>query len=185
MVRDWESLNAHAKYYTESRAVAMKNWQDKVDLVSAGNTQDVKMREVMRMVVLKVLEQNNLDLLVNPTTTVPPAKIGYASQPSINSRPAGRFPTSANLGIPEITVPAGFNRIVYEPAFALNAAKDNYTSVANDTVESMSDLPLPVGISFWAAPGDEPLLFKAAAAYEGATKHRKPPAAFGPVTGER
>jgi Asp-tRNA(Asn)/Glu-tRNA(Gln) amidotransferase A subunit family amidase len=185
IVRDWESLNAHAKYYTESRAVAMKNWQDKVDLVSAGNTQDVKMREVMRMVVLKVLEQNNLDLLVNPTTTVPPAKIGYASQPSINSRPAGRFPTSANLGIPEITVPAGFNKIVYEPAFALNAAKDNYTSVANDTVESMSDLPLPVGISFWAAPGDEPLLFKAAAAYEGATKHRKPPAAFGPVTGER
>jgi amidase len=185
MVRDWESLNAHAKYYTESRAVAMKNWQDKVDLVSAGNTQDVKMREVMRMVVLKVLEQNNLDLLVNPTTTVPPAKIGYASQPSINSRPAGRFPTSANLGIPEITVPAGFNKIVYEPAFALNAAKDNYTSVANDTVESMSDLPLPVGISFWAAPGDEPLLFKAAAAYEGATKHRKPPAAFGPVAGER
>jgi amidase len=184
MVRDWESLNAHAKYYTESRAVAMKNWQDKVDLVSAGNTQDVKMREVMRMVVLKVLQQNNLDLLVNPTTTVPPAKIGYASQPSVNSRPAGRFPTSANLGIPEITVPAGFNKIVYEPAFALNAAKDNYTSVANDTVESMSDLPLPVGISFWAAPGDEPLLFKAAAAYEGATKHRKPPSAFGPVAGE-
>jgi Asp-tRNA(Asn)/Glu-tRNA(Gln) amidotransferase A subunit family amidase len=183
MVRDWESLNAHAKYYTESRAVAMKNWQDKVDLVSAGNTQDVKMREVMRMVLLKVLEQNNLDLLVNPTTTVPPAKIGYASQPSINSRPAGRFPTSANLGIPEITVPAGFNKIVYEPAFALNAAKDNYTSVANDTVGSMSDLPLPVGISFWAAPGDEPLLFKAAAAYEGATKHRKPPSAFGPVAG--
>jgi Asp-tRNA(Asn)/Glu-tRNA(Gln) amidotransferase A subunit family amidase len=66
----------------------------------------------------------------------------------------------------------------------LNAAKDNYTSVANDTVESMSDLPLPVGISFWAAPGDEPLLFKAAAAYEGATKHRKPPSAFGPVAGE-
>ncbi len=181
-VTDWTSLNAHAKYYTESRTVAMKNWQNKMDLVSPGNTQDMKMREVMRMVVIKVLEQNKLDLLVNPTTTVPPAKIGYASQPSVNSRPVGRFPTSANLGIPEITVPAGFNKIVYEPAFALNAAKDNYTSVANETSASMSDLPLPVGISFWAAEGDEPVLFKAASAYEAATKHRKAPAAFGPVS---
>jgi amidase len=183
-VKDWASLNANAKYYTESRTVAMKNWQDKIDLVSAGNTQDMKMRDVMRMVVLKVLEQNHLDLLVNPTTTIPPAKIGYASQPSINSRPAGRFPTSANLGIPEITVPAGFNKIVYEPTFALNAAKDNYTAVANETDKSVVDLPLPVGISFWAGPGDEPLLFKVASAYEGATKHRAPAAAFGPVPGQ-
>jgi Asp-tRNA(Asn)/Glu-tRNA(Gln) amidotransferase A subunit family amidase len=81
-------------------------------------------------------------------------------------------------------VPAGFNKIVYEPAFALNAAKDNYVSVANETVPSMSELPLPVGISFWAAPGDEPVLFKAASAYEAATKHRKPAAAFGPVSGQ-
>ena len=183
-VKDWASLNANAKYYTESRTVAMKNWQDKTDLVSPGNSQDMKMRDVMRMVVLKVLEQNHLDLLVNPTTTIPPAKIGYASQPSVNSRPAGRFPTSANLGIPEITVPAGFNKIVYEPAFALNAAKDNYTAVANETDKSVVDLPLPVGISFWAGPGDEPVLFKVASAYEGATKHRAPPAAFGPVPGE-
>jgi Asp-tRNA(Asn)/Glu-tRNA(Gln) amidotransferase A subunit family amidase len=183
-VNDWASLNANAKEYSESRTVAMKNWQDKTDLVSAGNTQDVKMRDVMRMVVLKVMEQNHLDLLVNPTTTIPPAKIGYASQPSINSRPAGRFPTSANLGIPELTVPAGFNKVVYEPAFALNAAKDNYTSVANETDKSVVDLPLPVGISFWAGPGDEPVLFKAASAYERATKHRAPAPAFGPVSGE-
>jgi amidase len=180
-IQNLASLNAHAKYYTESRTVAMKNWQDKVDLVSAGNSQDMKMRDVMRMVVLKVMEQNHLDLLVNPTTTVPQAKIGYASQPAINSRSVGRFPTSANLGIPEITVPAGFNNIVYEPKFVLNTANDNYTAIANETDKSMVDLPLPVGISFWAGPGDEPVLFKAAAAYEAATKHRAPAATFGPV----
>jgi Asp-tRNA(Asn)/Glu-tRNA(Gln) amidotransferase A subunit family amidase len=135
----------------------------------------------MRTVVLKVMEQNHLDLLMNPTTTVPQARIGYASQPVINSRSVGRFPTSANLGIPEITVPAGFNNIVYEPNFALNAAKDNYTAVANETDKSRVDLPLPVGISFWAGPGDEPVLLKAASAYEAATRHRAPAAAFGPV----
>ena len=36
------------------------------------------MREAMRMVIAKVMHQNNLDLLVNPTSTIPPAKIGEA-----------------------------------------------------------------------------------------------------------
>jgi amidase len=180
-VKDWASLNANAKYYTESRTVAMKNWENKVDVKSAGITQRVKMREVMRMVINKVMQQNNLDVLVNPTTTVPPAKNGHASQPAINNRPAGRFPTSADLGIPEITVPAGFNTIIYEPAFQLNAKKDNYTSVANNSKPSTLQHPLPVGISFWAGPGEEPTVIKVASIYEQATKHRMAPAAFGPV----
>lgn len=183
-VKDWASLNANAKYYVEARTAAMKNWENKLDIATLGNTQDMKTRDVMRMVVLKVMHQNNLDLLVNPTTTVPPAKIGNASQPQVNSRPAGRFPTSANLGIPEITVPAGFNTIIYEPEYALNAAKDNYNSVANNDRQSVLDQPLPVGISFWAGPGEEPMILKVAAAYESATKHRAPPSAFGPLPGK-
>lgn len=183
-VNDWASLNANAKYYIEGRAVAMANWQNKIDLASAGITQRVKMREVMRMVVLKVMQQNHIDVLVNPTTTVPPAKIGYASQPSINNRPAGRFPTSADLGIPELTVPAGFNSIIYEPAFALNEKQDNYASKANETRESTTDAPMPIGISFWGGPGDEPVLFKVASIYEAATKHRRSPPAFGPLKTE-
>ena len=183
-VKDWSTLNANAKYGTAEQQVAMKNWENMTNMVTAGITQRVKMREAMRMVVLKVMHQNNLDLLVNPTSTVPPAKIGDASQPTVNNRPAGRFPTSADLGIPEITVPAGFNSVIYEPAFALNAAKDNYTSVANETALSTLLHPLPVGISFWGGIGDEPTLFKVAAAYESATHHRKAPEAFGKVKGE-
>jgi Asp-tRNA(Asn)/Glu-tRNA(Gln) amidotransferase A subunit family amidase len=95
---------------------------------------------------------------------------------------AGRFPTSANLGIPEITVPAGFNTIVYEPDFVLNSAKSGYASVANNDRPSTLQSPLPVGISFWAGPGDEGVVIKAAAAYEAATKHRKAPPAFGAVS---
>ncbi len=183
-VHDWASLNANAKYYNEARLVAMTNWQNKLDLETAGITQRVKMREVMRLVVLKVMQQNHLDVLVNPTTTVPPAKNGYASQPSVNNRPAGRFPTSADLGIPELTVPAGFNSSIYEPKFVLNAAQDNYTATANEAEHSTTDAPMPVGISFWAGPGDEPVVFKVASAYEAATKHRAPPPAFGPLKTE-
>jgi Asp-tRNA(Asn)/Glu-tRNA(Gln) amidotransferase A subunit family amidase len=183
-IKDWATLNANSTYYSDTRLAAMTNWEHKTDLVSAGITQRIKMREVMRLVVLKVMHQNRLDALVNPTITVPPAKIGYASQPAVNNRPDGRFPTSADLGIPELTVPAGFNDVIYEPAFALNKDKDNYVAVANETTPSTMQMPMPFGMSFWGGPGDESTLLKIASAYETATHHRAPPAAFGPVKGE-
>ena len=49
-VTDWASLNGRSKYYNENRTNAMKNWEAKMDLASEGITQDVKMREVMRLV---------------------------------------------------------------------------------------------------------------------------------------
>jgi amidase len=118
-VKDWATLNANATYHSESRVAAMKNWESRTDLASDGITHNIVMRDVVRMVVEKVMRENRLDVLVNPTTTIPPARIGHANQPAVNDRPVGRYPTSANAGIPEITVPAGFNRTVYDPSFAL------------------------------------------------------------------
>jgi hypothetical protein len=40
-------------------------------------------------------------------------------------------------------------------------------------------------MSFWGGPGDEGVVIKAAAAYEAATHHRRPPAAFGPLAHEK
>jgi len=180
-VYDWASLNANTKNYEEERTVGMTNWQNATNMVSEGMTQHMKMRDVMRMVIFKVKYQNGIDVFVNPTITVPPAKNGYASQPTVNDRPLGRFPTSANVGFPEITVPAGFNDIIYEPSFKLNDAKDNYVEVANETQQTKLATPLPFGISFWAGPGDEPSILKVASIYEQATKHRRAPAALPPL----
>ena len=141
------------------------------------------MRDVMRLVLLNVMHQNDLDVFVNPTITIPPVRIGYAGEPSVGDRPTGRFPTSANLGIPELTVPAGFNRTVYEPDYVLNEDKDDYDRVTSSE-ETRLEFPLPVGISFWAGPGDEPILLRVASAYEAATRHRVPPPDFGPVAAE-
>jgi amidase len=184
-VFDWSTLNANTKNYEEGRTVAMKNWENKLDTRSDGMAEKMQMREVMRTMIFKVMYENDIDIFVNPTITVPPAKNGYASQPQVNDRPIGRFPLSANAGVPEITVPAGFNQIIFEPAFALNEAKDNYISVANETTQTMTDAPMPFGISFWGGPGDEPAVLKIAATYEAATKHRVPPPAFGPVKGKK
>ena len=180
-VTDWASLNANTKNFNEAHAVGMLNSAAKLDIASPGITQRMKMREVMRLVIDKVMRENNLDVLVNPTITVPPAMHGGASQPQVNNRPIGRFPLSADLGIPEITVPAGFNSVMYEPRLELNDKQDNYRSVANNTEQTTMKHPMPYGISFWAGPGDEPIVIEVASIYEQATKHRMAPPAFGPV----
>jgi Asp-tRNA(Asn)/Glu-tRNA(Gln) amidotransferase A subunit family amidase len=180
-IKDWHSLNANAKYYVQNREVAMENWENTINIQTDGITQRVKMRDVMRMVINKVMQQNKLDLLVNPTTTIPPARIGYSNQPTVNNRPTGRFPTSADLGIPEITVPAGFNSVIYEPSYTLNEKKDEYKETANETQATRLKNPMPYGMSFWAGIGEEPMVLKVASIYEAATKHRKPPSDFGPL----
>jgi Asp-tRNA(Asn)/Glu-tRNA(Gln) amidotransferase A subunit family amidase len=38
-----------------------------------------------------------------------------------------------------------------------------------------------MGLMFWAGPGGEAAVLKAASAYEAATRHRVPPPAFGPL----
>jgi Asp-tRNA(Asn)/Glu-tRNA(Gln) amidotransferase A subunit family amidase len=43
---------------------------------------------------------------------------------------------------------------------------------------------LPVAMDIAGRPFSEPLLLKIASAYENATHHRVPPAAFGPLKGE-
>ncbi|HEY3224649.1 MAG TPA: amidase [Pseudolabrys sp.] len=183
-VKDWPSLNANASYYSGDKLAAFINWQNLNDIRSDGLTERIKMREVMQRVILKVMRENNLDVLVNPLNTVPIPKIGGPVEPEINSRPSNRFAFTADAGIPEVVVPAGFNQVVYEPKFALSPDTKNYRSVSG-TEKTMLDAPgLPISLSFWAGPGEEGTILKAASAYEAATKHRRPPPAFGPLRGE-
>ena len=67
-VYDWTTLNANAKYFSDARRAAMANWDNKpIDIRTDEVTFIMKRRkEVMRMAALKVLEQNELDVFVNP-----------------------------------------------------------------------------------------------------------------------
>lgn len=143
------------------------------------------MREVMRLALVRVMRENRLDVLVNPENTVPHQKLGGPSEPTINGRSAAGATQAitALVGVPEIVVPAGFSRIVYEPRFVLNAAGTEYTAVTGDE-RSLLETPLPISMMFWAGPGDEAAVLKAASAYDAATEHRIPPPAFGPLPGE-
>ena len=181
-VTDMASLDANTKYFSAAAEAGSANWAAIEDVRSTGNTERMQMRAVMQLVLAKVMRENRLDVLVNPENTLPHQKVGGPSEPTVNGRGAsGSTQTiTALIGAPEIVVPAGFNDVVYEPRYVLNAAGDRYDAVPGYE-PSRLDTPLPISMMFWAGPGDEAAVLKAASAYETATRHRVPPPDFGPL----
>ena len=176
-VYDWKTLNENAKYFSDARRAAMKNWENKaIDIRTDDTTFTMKRQDVMRMVMLKVMEQNDIDVFVNPPLINLPDKVGGPRDPN---RGSGHG-YGARLGIPEIFVPAGFADTIYEPTFVLSEDGTEYESVAGTTSTTLES-PLPFNIAFWAAQGEESAVLRVASAYEAATRHRRPPPGFGPV----
>jgi Asp-tRNA(Asn)/Glu-tRNA(Gln) amidotransferase A subunit family amidase len=162
----------------------MKNWENKeIDIRTQALVHDMKRQAVMRMVALKVLQQNDIDVFVSPPLAELPGKIGVPSGGTTSPFGAGHG-YGAALGTPEVFVPAGFSDTVYEPTFALNADATEYEGTPGTTPTKLAS-PLPFNIGFWAGPGDETIILKVASAYEAATRHRKPPAGFGPLPSEQ
>jgi amidase len=181
-VTDLASYAANSSWRANSQAIGAQNAAMHYgDAIPAAQGIDrVKMQSVFRMAVLKVMRENGIDLFVHPNMSVPQWKIGIDREPTINGRLAAGPSISDLLGAPEITIPAGFNQVVYEPRFVLNDDKKSYTLVTG-TAQSLMTQPMPFSINFWAGPGDEPTLLKASSAYEVATRHRVPPPGFGPL----
>ena len=184
-VTDIASLDANTKYFSAAAEAGSANWAVLDDIRAAGNTERMQMRAVLQLVLARVMRENRLDVLVNPENTLPHQKVGGPSEPSVNGRGAsGSTQTiTALIGVPEIVVPAGFNDIVYEPRFVLNAAGDRYEAVPGHE-QAVLETPLPISLMFWAGAGEEAAVLKAASAYEAATRHRVPPPDFGPLPDE-
>ena len=179
-IANWTAWVAHARFRDDETRADAENWAATKTTLSAGKAGRLAVSQVGRTVLLKVMQQNGIDLFVHAENTVPTPKI---LGPNVGSTSLeGITPL---LGVPRVVVPAGYNQIIHEPRFALNADRTNYVSVLPEGTQA-SQLPhlMPIAITFFAGPGDEPALLKAASAYEAATKHRVPPPAFGPVPGE-
>jgi len=177
---DWESYAVNSKWRANSQAVGARNaaMNNVQDIRATQGIDRIKMQYVFRLAMIKVMRENQIDLFVHPNMGVPQWKIGIDREPVINGRTGAGPSITDLLGVPEITVPAGFNQIEYEPQYVLNDDKKGYTLVTGKTQSLMSQ-PMPISINFWAGPGDEPTVLKAASAYEAATRHRVPPPAFG------
>ena len=185
-VKDWASWVPNAKFDSEQFRVQAVNSANNQDArAKPGSISYLKMQLVFRLVALKVMRENHIDAFVNPENTLPPFKIGQASEPVVNNRDSkGVAQTfTAMMGAPEIQIPAGFNEIVYEPKFVLSADKTRYDEIAGDVATKLRH-PMPISLTVWGGPGDEPTLIKVASAYEAATHHRTAPPMFPPLKGE-
>jgi Asp-tRNA(Asn)/Glu-tRNA(Gln) amidotransferase A subunit family amidase len=134
----------------------------------------VQSRYAMQIMLLQCMQEQRLDALVAPTATVPPRKLTSPREPAVNGRSPVGWSMLGQQGFPVITVPAGFTTEVWD------RFRDGDTTRLVGPIAAS----LPVGVDFVARPFDEPTLFRIASAYEAATKHRKPPSAFGPLDGE-
>jgi amidase len=162
-------------------------------------------RVTLQMLILKVMADHQLDALVYPTKTIPapilaaplePQELKTVSETSTVTLDGAeyvrtarrvldiRYPLawrlSPNSGFPAIAVPAGFTREVYGRAAVVGA---DGTVKAGD-LTGPEPVALPVSIDFLGRPFSEPILLTIAAAYEKATRHRRPPATFPPLPGE-
>jgi Asp-tRNA(Asn)/Glu-tRNA(Gln) amidotransferase A subunit family amidase len=136
-------------------------------------TARVQSRVALQTMVLQCMQEQRLDALVSPMSTVPPRKLTSPREPAVNGRSAIGYSMLGQQGFPAITVPAGFTTEVWD------RERDGGETRLVGPIAAV----LPVGIDFIARPFDEPMLLRIASAYEAATRHRRPPADFGAVAG--
>ena len=160
-------------------------------------------RTTLQVLVNKVMADHKLDALVYPTKTIPAPLLASPVEPAnikvvkdkitatidgedyertvdraLDVRGPLTWRLSPNGGFPTIAVPAGYTKEVYDRAVMRGADGGKQ---AGDLV-GPKPLALPVSIDFLGRPFSEPMLIRIAAAYERATRHRKPPAAFTQAT---
>jgi Asp-tRNA(Asn)/Glu-tRNA(Gln) amidotransferase A subunit family amidase len=126
-------------------------------------------RFAVQTMMFKCFTDKNLDAIVYPSNTLPPARMGstFGTEPSANDW-GGSSTFPSNMGFPAITVPAGFTTVAYD------------RSPSGDFLPPVA-AALPIGVEFLALPFNEPKLFSIAGAYESATHHRIVPPDFGPL----
>jgi Asp-tRNA(Asn)/Glu-tRNA(Gln) amidotransferase A subunit family amidase len=134
-------------------------------------SQRLELRAQLQTLLLQCMEDQKVDVLFSPTSTVPPRKLTNPREPPVAGRNAIGWSLIGQQGFPAVTVPAGFTTEVWD------RERDGDTTTLVGPVAAQ----LPVGVDFLARPFDEALLIRVASAYEAATRHRRPPPEFGPV----
>jgi Asp-tRNA(Asn)/Glu-tRNA(Gln) amidotransferase A subunit family amidase len=183
---DWAALNARSKFWSDEQRASWKNWEE-VDSILAppgerqGVAERIMLRELLRRVEMKVIQENRLDVVVRLHTSLPPGKIGLAPWPGPQGDTRGDLRMGPYAGETEVLIPAGYVRTVYDPQFVLGPDKRRYIATNTDTPTALPAPGLPFSLVFRAEPGAEDRILKVASAYEAASKRRVPPPVYGPL----
>ncbi|MBJ7522445.1 MAG: hypothetical protein JHC84_22270, partial [Solirubrobacteraceae bacterium] len=114
--------------------------------------------------------EQKLDAVVYPSGSTTPGILTSPEEPSVNDR-GSSWTQMSSRGFPAMTIPAGFTTKVYD--------RD-----ANGELLPPKPVAMPVGLEFLGLPFTEQKLLEIGAAYEAASRERKPPPAFGPLPKE-
>jgi amidase len=168
-------LIAKAKFYDDPNFPDRKQAREAAERATVLDTSArLQSRFALQTMLLQCMQEQKLDALVSPMSTVPPRKLTSPREPVMNNRNPIGWSMFGQQGFPAITVPAGFTTAIWD-----RERDGNSTRLVGPI-----SAKLPVGVDFIGRPFDEALLFRIASAYEKATHHRTPPADFGPLAGE-
>src|ERR1700733_8968422 len=169
-------LIAKARFYEDPNFPDRRRGRQTAERATMLDTSGrLQSRYALQTAFLQCMEEQRLDALVSPMSTVPPRKLTSPREPNANGRPPIGWSLIGQQGFPAITVPAGFTMEIWDRERDGNGGTRLIGPVQAN---------LPVGVDFIARPFDEPLLFRIASAFEAATRHRSPPPGFGPLPGE-
>jgi amidase len=168
-------LISKAKFYDDPNFPDRKQAREQAERANVLDTAGrLQTRFALQNLLLQCMQEQRLDALVSPMSTVPPRKLTSPREPTVNGRPPIGWSLIGQEGFPAITVPAGFTKQIWD-----RVSDGNGTRLVGPMPAA-----LPVGVDFIARPFDEAMLLRIASAYEAATRHRRPPPDFGPVPGE-
>jgi hypothetical protein len=176
-ITSWAAWTANAKFRDDAARAGAENWLRFAERNAESKGDRLARSQVARLALARVMYENRIDLFVHPENTAPPPRI---QGPFVGANSLDGI--TPFFQIPRIVVPAGTTDVIYEPQYALTTDKRTYTSVvAPGTPKSRLAHPMPIALTFFAGQGEEPVLIRVGSAYEAATRHRRPPPAFGPV----
>lgn len=174
------NIKTMADMITKARFYSDPNFPDRKRILESAQrdtTLDtsarLRSRFALQNIFLQCMQEQQLDALVSPMSTVPPRKLTAPREPTANGRSPVGWPLFGQQGFPAITVPAGFTTEVWD--------RERDADGGGTHLVGPVQAALPVGVDFIARPFDEALLIRIASAYEAATRHRRPPPEFGPL----
>ena len=183
---DFPALNARSKFWGDDQRAAFRNWEEVENIRRPlGEVQGIDerllLRELLRRVEMKVIQDNRLDVVVRLHTPLPPGQIGLAAPPGPRGDVRGEIRMGPFAGLTEVLIPAGYVRTVYNPVFVLSADRKRYVARNTDAPVTVPDPGLPFSLVFRAEPGAEDRILKVASAYEAASRRRVSPPAYPPL----
>jgi Asp-tRNA(Asn)/Glu-tRNA(Gln) amidotransferase A subunit family amidase len=175
-IKTTADLISKARFYTDpnfpDRKRILENAERDTKLDTSAR---LRSRFALQNIFLECMQEQQLDALVSPMSTVPPRKLTAPREPTASGRSPVGWPLFGQQGFPAITVPAGFTTAVWDR---------EHDGKGGTRLVGPIPAALPVGVDFIARPFDEAMLVRIASAFEAATRHRHPPPEFGPLKDE-